>query len=80
MVQMNHYELDVRNQLCPIPVIRTQNRVKTLSANDTLTITATDPGVLQDIPAWCRVHGHKLISTAIEGKEFLIKIEVVRKN
>lgn len=77
---MSHSELDVRGQLCPIPVIRTQNRVKNLAVRDTLTVIATDPGVLQDIPAWCRVHGHKLVSTQVEGKEYFITIEVEGKN
>ena len=27
-----------------------------------LEILATDPGVLADLPAWCRVHGHRLLS------------------
>jgi tRNA 2-thiouridine synthesizing protein A len=25
-------------------------------------VHATDPGVKHDIPAWCRVHGHEVLS------------------
>ncbi|MEZ5560984.1 MAG: sulfurtransferase TusA family protein [Pseudomonadales bacterium] len=57
--------LDVRGLLCPLPVIRTQDLVKTLAAGSLIEVLATDPGVLQDIPAWCRVHGHELVSTQI---------------
>jgi tRNA 2-thiouridine synthesizing protein A len=28
-----------------------------------LVVTASDAGTLQDIPAWCRVHGHRLVTT-----------------
>ena len=55
---MSRYILDARNLLCPMPVIRTQDRVKALNTGDILEVQCTDPGALNDIPAWCRVHGH----------------------
>ena len=54
--------LDARGLLCPLPVIRTQERIRTLEPGDRLEILATDPGVLADVPAWCRVHGHTLLA------------------
>ncbi len=54
--------MDARGLLCPLPVIRTQDKVKGLPPGTVLEIVATDPGVMQDIPAWCRVHGHELLS------------------
>lgn len=75
---MTRHTLDARRLLCPLPVIRTQNAVKALAPGDTLEITATDPGVLQDIPAWCRVHGHKVLSSRRDGAEIVVEIEVSR--
>ncbi len=69
-------ELDLRRLLCPMPVIKTQDRIKNLDIGDQLTITCTDPGVLSDIPSWCRVHGHEVISTQTEGREIIITIRV----
>lgn len=60
--------MDARGLLCPLPVIRTQEKVKGLPPGTVVEIVATDPGVMQDIPAWCRVHGHELISMT-EGEE-----------
>lgn len=57
------YTLDVRNMLCPMPVIKTQNKVKRLQKGDELEVYATDPGALDDIPCWCRIRGHRVIST-----------------
>ncbi len=54
--------LDARGLLCPLPVIRTQDRIRDLDAGSVLTVTATDAGTLEDIPAWCRVHGHDLVN------------------
>jgi tRNA 2-thiouridine synthesizing protein A len=49
---MTCHELDARWLLCPLPVIRTQQKVKTLMKGDTLAVVCTDPGALHDIPAW----------------------------
>ncbi len=54
--------LDARGLLCPLPVIRTQDRIKNLQPGELLEVVATDPGTMQDIPAWCRVHGHELVT------------------
>jgi len=54
--------LDVRGLLCPLPVIRTQDRIRQLSPGTLLEVTATDPGTMEDIPAWCRVHGHDMVT------------------
>ena len=73
---MSHHELDARRMLCPMPVIKTQNKVKTLQVGDTLEVTCTDPGVVNDIPAWCRINGHKFINQRQEGDEIIINVEV----
>jgi len=73
---MSQYELDARRLLCPLPVIRTQDKVKQLKVGDILQVTCTDPGVMQDIPAWCRINGHKVISTQSDDYEHIILLEV----
>ena len=68
--------LDARRLLCPLPVIRVQDRVKLLSVGDRLQVVATDPGVMQDIPTWCRINGHSVLQTdSVEG-EYTIVLEV----
>ena len=73
---MSRHELDARFLLCPMPVIRTQERMATLVSGDVLEIIATDRGALADIPAWCRVHGHRVVDTKDSGGEVRIVIEV----
>lgn len=72
------HTLDARGLLCPLPVIRIQDRVKDLNDGEVLEITATDPGVLQDIPAWCRVHGHCVLDCDERADDILVRIKVVR--
>ena len=74
---MSHSVLDVRYQLCPMPVIRAQNRIAELTPGDTLEVLATDPGALHDIPAWCRIHGHEVVSVSEANKEIVITLRVV---
>jgi len=69
-------QLDARRLLCPMPVIRTQDRVATLQPGDQLQIVCTDPGALNDIPAWCRINGHRVLSSHREDDEIIIVIEV----
>lgn len=77
---MSHHSLDARRLLCPMPVIRTQNMVKTLSVGDTLEVICTDPGVKSDIPAWCRINGHRIVDIVEHDGELRITVEVgVRK-
>lgn len=73
---MSHHELDARRLLCPMPVIRTQNLVVTLAPGDTVDVTCTDPGALNDIPAWCRINGHEVIASAEQGNEVVITVRV----
>jgi len=73
---MSHHILDARRLLCPMPVIRTQNLVITLAPGDTVDVTCTDPGALNDIPAWCRINGHEVIATSEQDNELVITVRV----
>ncbi len=69
-------ELDARRLLCPLPVIRTQDAVEQMQPGQRLRLIATDPGVKNDIPAWCRINGHRVESIEERDDEILITITV----
>ena len=73
---MAHRSLDARRLLCPLPVIRTQDRIAELTPGDVLEVVCTDPGALHDIPAWARVHGHTVVDTRSEGREHFVILRV----
>ena len=73
---MSQYTLDAKRLLCPMPVIRTQDRIKTLQHGDELAVLCTDPGVLQDIPAWCRINGHEVLGSEENDTEIVIRLRV----
>lgn len=73
---MEKVVLELHRLLCPMPVIRVQNRVKQLSPGTLLEAVCTDPGVLNDIPAWCRINGHQVLETRVEGDEYIVLLKV----
>ena len=78
MVLVSLHRLNARNLLCPLPVIRTQNRVAELKPGDQLEICCTDPGALSDIPAWCRIEGHEVMECGKRGGEVFVRLKVAQ--
>ena len=70
------HQLDARNLLCPLPVIKTQDKAAELQAGDVLEVICTDPGALNDIPAWCRIHGHQVLDTNESDDEVIIRLKL----
>jgi len=74
---LSHNELDARRLLCPLPVIRAEQRIAQLAPGDTLDVLCSDPGALYDIPAWCRMHGHEIVATEqLENGELRVSVRV----
>jgi tRNA 2-thiouridine synthesizing protein A len=68
-------KLNLEGLLCPIPVVKVSKAVKDLPIGGVLEATATDPGVLADIPAWARTTGNEVIRIERDGKlvRFLVR-------
>ena len=79
-IGMSKLTLDARNLLCPLPVIRTQDTVERMQPGEYLIIRCTDPGVVNDIPAWCRINGHEVLSIDEQEHEIVIKIQVAKNS
>lgn len=73
---MSREQLDARRMLCPMPVIKTQNKVATMQPGDEVEVICTDPGALSDIPAWARINGHQVIDTVQDDDEIRITVRV----
>lgn len=71
------HTLEVQRLLCPMPVIRTQQAIKTLKEGDVLEVLCTDPGTLHDIPTWCRMYGHQVLLAEEREEDICFHIRVV---
>lgn len=56
--------LDTIGLYCPIPIIRTAEKIKTLSTGQVLEILSDDRVILIDMPAWCLSTGHAYLGFA----------------
>lgn len=56
--------LECYRLLCPMPVIKTQNKLKELTVSDILKVICTDPGTMADIPTWSRINQIEVLGYA----------------
>ncbi len=68
--------LNARYLLCPLPVIRVQDRIKTMRAGELLEVVCTDPGTVHDIPAWCRINGHRVVECDNDDEQYRFTLEI----
>ncbi|GAB4357743.1 MAG: sulfurtransferase TusA family protein [Methylohalobius sp. ZOD2] len=73
---MSKETVDARGLLCPMPVIRLQDAAKDLPAGMEVELIGTDPGILNDVPAWCRINGHQIQDSWRQGDEYHVLLTV----
>lgn len=59
--------LDCRGLYCPVPIIRTAEAIRGLAEGEVVELLGDDPGIREDLPAWCKGTGHELVSIGTEG-------------
>lgn len=47
-----------------------------MQPGDELEAICTDPGALNDIPAWCRINGHEVVELREQGDEYIVVIRI----
>jgi len=57
-------EWDAGELSCGDLVLQLRGRLMPLKPGTVLAVTTEDPGARQDIPAWCKLTGHTLVSSA----------------
>jgi tRNA 2-thiouridine synthesizing protein A len=68
-------KVDTEQLLCPMPVIHLQDNLKKQPASARIQITCADPGTMFDIPAWCRINNHTVISIDSSDYEYIFVVE-----
>jgi TusA-related sulfurtransferase len=59
--------IDTSGRLCPFPIVETAKAVKGLDDGAVLLVIASDPGIAQDMPMWCRATRHEHLGTFQDG-------------
>lgn len=68
--------LDCNGLQCPGPIMKVFETMKEMRDGETLEVTASDPGFVKDIDAWCRRTGNTLIVSERRGTDY---VALVRK-
>lgn len=66
--------MDLTGMLCPMPVVELARAIKSLELGQVVEATATDPGVMADIPAWCHSTGNTLLSMDRVDSHFVFRV------
>ena len=55
------HRIDCSGQLCPVPILMAEEKIKDLKKGDVLEVTYTDPGAKPDLIAWCKATGNEAL-------------------
>jgi tRNA 2-thiouridine synthesizing protein A len=58
------HEFDAGTMGCGELILELRLRLARLPSGAKFRLVATDPGVPEDLPAWCRMTGHRLLNAA----------------
>ncbi|MGH2668370.1 MAG: sulfurtransferase TusA family protein [bacterium] len=62
--------LDTVGLYCPVPIIKTAERIRKMPAGAVLEVLSDDRVILVDMPAWCRSTGHEYLGARQDGTEY----------
>ena len=62
--------LDVKGLSCPLPIVKTAQALRQLTAGDLIEVLATDPGSVKDFAAWSKTTGNEIVETSQDDGVF----------
>lgn len=70
--------LDTLGLLCPVPIIKTAKRFKSMRAGEVLEVLSDDSGIETDMPAWCRSQGQEYLGLRREGNIYRVLVRKIK--
>lgn len=62
--------LNCEGDLCPLPIYKASRVLKAMGAGEFIEIICTDPGSLEDFPAFARQTGYELVHSQQYGEKY----------
>jgi tRNA 2-thiouridine synthesizing protein A len=77
MVAEERYDvfLDMRGQVCPVPLIKTRQALMVVDSGATVCVLATDPASKRDFETFCDMTGHLLLKSEENDGVFVYVVE-----
>ncbi len=66
--------LDCIGLYCPMPIVKTADKIKKMKTGEVLEIVADDKGIKQDMPAWCKTTRHECLGMEEEKGEIKVYV------
>lgn len=63
--------LDCSGMQCPGPIMKVFEAMKDLNDDDVMEVSASDPGFVRDIGAWCRRTGNTYVGSEKRGNDYV---------
>jgi len=57
-----HRTVDARGTRCPVPMEMAADAMAGMRSGEVIEVVADDPMVFLDLPDWCALHGHDVLS------------------
>lgn len=70
--------LDCIGLYCPMPIVKTAEKMKKMKIGEILEILADDKGIKPDITAWAKATGNELLGVEQEGREYKAYVKKVK--
>lgn len=67
--------LDCVGLYCPMPIVKTAEKIKQLRQGEVLEVVADDKGIKLDMPAWCEATGHDFLGVEEDGGEIKVYVK-----
>jgi TusA-related sulfurtransferase len=64
--------LDCVGLACPMPIMKTSNKIKAMQPGQVLEVQSDDDGIVKDMPAWCRMTGNEYLGIEKENDEYRV--------
>lgn len=67
--------LDVRGEACPYPFIKTKWLMEQITSGEVIKVVASDPDALENIEAWTKKSGDRILRIENEGDTCIIYVK-----
>lgn len=71
--------IDCFGLMCPMPIIKTSQQIKKMKIGQVLEVIATDKGIKQDMPAWCKATGNECLGMEESNGEIKVYVKKTRE-
>jgi len=62
--------IDCLGLYCPMPIIKTAEKITELAGGETLEVVSDDEGIVDDMPNWCKMTGHEFLGIETSEDEY----------